>query len=459
MAVFPLGLALIDAALRQAGHESLLLDLNSSPVSITQAITSFRPDIVGISLRNIDDVMIGKREVFFSPLAGLCREVRETCDAAIVLGGSGFSIFPERLLALSGADYGIQGEGEASFLRLLDALENRANPLNIPGLIFRRNREILSNPQICWPVDGNPHASRTPELTRYYLDRSTMLNVQTQRGCSFACCYCTYPVIEGARFRRRHPDDIANEFTDMERSGCQYVFVVDSVFNSSPAHVRAVCETLVKRGSNIAWGCFLRPAGLTQELLDLMARAGLAHIEFGSDSFSNEVLREYGKRFLFDDILQSSDCARRAGVDFCHFLICGGPGETRGTLQESFDNSHRIASNLVFPSVGMRIYPDTPLDKRARQEGHLAPDADLLTPAYYLSPGFSEENLTAILLEFSRQSPHWIFGKPSEAYLRRTARLRRQGAVGPLWGTSQWRRRLRDKVFPPDQCDDFRAAR
>ena len=141
MAVFPLGLALIDAALRQAGHESLLLDLNSSPVSITQAITSFRPNIVGISLRNIDDVMIGKREVFFSPLAGLCREVRETCDAAIVLGGSGFSIFPERLLALSGADYGIQGEGEASFLRLLDALENRANPLNIPGLIFRRNRK------------------------------------------------------------------------------------------------------------------------------------------------------------------------------------------------------------------------------------------------------------------------------------------------------------------------------
>jgi radical SAM superfamily enzyme YgiQ (UPF0313 family) len=454
VAVFPLGLAQIDATLRQAGHQSLLLDLNSSPTTPAQAITSFHPDIVGISLRNIDDVMIDKQEIFFSPLASLCREIRETCDAAIVLGGSGFSIFPERLLELSGADFGIQGEGEASFLRLLASLENHADPSDIPGLLFRRHRKIISNPQICWPVGDNPPASRPPDLARYYLDRSTMLNVQTQRGCSFTCCYCTYPVIEGTRFRRRHPDDIADEFAAIERSGCQYIFIVDSVFNSSPKHVRAICETLVKRGSKVAWGCFLRPAGLTAELLDLMARAGLAHIEFGSDSFSDSVLREYGKRFRFEDIQQSSDHARQAGVDFCHFLICGGPGETPGTLQESFDNSQRIEGNLVFPSVGMRIYPDTPLRKRAECEGSLAPDADLLPPRYYLSPRLTEEELTATLSGFARQSPRWIFGELSEDYLRRTARLRRQGAVGPLWGTTQWRKRLRDKVFPQDQGSD-----
>ena len=154
---------------------------------------------------------------------------------------------------------------------------------------------------------------------------------------------------------------MADEFEALERQGAKYAFIVDSVFNSSPTHVAETCEAICRRKLTIRWGCFLRPQGLTPELVQLMARAGLAHIEFGSDSFCDAVLHEYGKDFTFDDIQQSSEAARAAGVDCCHFLICGGPGETLETLRLGFENSLRLRGAVIMAVAGMRIYPGTRL--------------------------------------------------------------------------------------------------
>ena len=193
--------------------------------------------------------------------------------------------------------------------------------------------------------------------------------MQTQRGCGLRCCYCTYPVIEGRRHRRRPPELVAEEFEQLQRLGAKYVFIVDSIFNSSARHVTEVCEALLRRKVKLSWGCFLRPQGLTADLIKLMARAGLSHIEFGSDSFCDEVLAAYQKDFTFDDILRSSELARREHVDCCHFLICGGPGESRETLARSFANSQQLQGAVIMAVVGMRIYPGTHLFERAISEG------------------------------------------------------------------------------------------
>ncbi len=443
--VFPLGLSHLDAALRAAGYETRWVDLNlASLTSLAETLASFRPDAVGLSLRNIDDVLIRKREVFFEPLAALCRTIRERTACPVVLGGSGFSIFPRELIELSGADFGIQGEGEESLPALLRCLEQRTDFSTIPGLVFRRADGIAVNPQRA-PANivETGSVERPDELARFYLQRSTMLNVQTQRGCSFTCCYCTYPVIEGNRFRRRDPEVVAEEFARLAGQGARYVFIVDSVFNSSAEHVASVCEALLRRNLKIKWGCFLRPAGLSAELVALMARAGLAHIEFGSDSFCDEVLRDYGKRFTFGEVLASSEYAHRAGVDYCHFLICGGPGETRATLQQTYDNSLRLPDAVVLAVAGMRIYPGTPLFQLATTEGRLAPGANLLQPAYYMTQEMTEAEIFAMLEEFARRSPNWIVGDPPPTYLKLVERLRQKGVVGPLWGYFTWMQRLR----------------
>jgi radical SAM superfamily enzyme YgiQ (UPF0313 family) len=432
--VFPLGLACVDTALRRAGHVTRCLDLYADHGSLTEAVAEFQPDFVGISLRNIDDVLIRNRQTYFDPLAGLCRELRRLRPCPVILGGSGFSIFPEPLLRLADADFGITGEGEASLVALLAALESGRDYAGIAGLVFRRGDRIVCNPQHGAVPPGELAApDRSPRLTDFYLQRSAILSVQTQRGCGFRCCYCTYPLIEGRTCRRREPEAVAEEFAGLQRRGARYVFIVDSVFNSSAAHVSAVCEALLRRGVKLPWGCFLRPKGLTRDLMDLMRRAGLADIEFGADSFCDAVLEAYGKRLTFGDILRSSELAARAGVAYCHFLICGGPGETRATLAESFAHSQRLPSAVVLALVGMRVYPGTPLHARACAEGALAPDADLLHPQYYLAPALTEEEVFAVLRAFARQSPSWIVGDLPPEYDAFAARLRAKGVVGPLW--------------------------
>lgn len=431
--VFPLGLAYIDAALKQAGHQTKWIDQYIDRLDVLQALEQSQPDFVGISLRNIDDVLIKKRQTFFDDLKPLCHQVRQRSPAKVILGGSGFSIFPEQLLTLCDADFGIHGEGEASLLQLIEALEKQIDPSGIPGLVFRQGNRVVINPCRSNRKESGYLPSRPKALVDGYLQKSSMLNIQTQRGCAFHCCYCTYPLIEGRNYRRRDPELVAEEFQAIERLGARHAFIVDSVFNSSAEHVAAICEAILRRKVSVQWGCFLRPKGLTTELMRLMTRAGLSHIEFGSDSFCDSVLESYGKQFTFDDILQSSELARRQGTAYCHFLICGGPGETLRTLQIGFGNSQRLNQPVILALVGMRVYPGTPLFERVRSEGRLAAGEELLKPYYYLSPDLTADGVFEQLKGFARRSPNWIVGDPPAAYLKAVERLRAQGIVGPLW--------------------------
>jgi radical SAM superfamily enzyme YgiQ (UPF0313 family) len=434
--VFPLGLACLEAALRPAGYETRWLDQQADPRSVHDTAAAFQPDFVGISLRNIDDVVIKRRETFFGPLAALTQEVRRACGAPVILGGSGFSIFPQALLELAGADFGIQGEGEASLPALLRALEQRTDYSAIPGLVYRRNGGIVANPAQWLNLAGLNPVSRPDFLMDYYLRETGMLNLQTQRGCTCHCEYCTYPLIEGAGFRRRPAEAVAEELAGMQRRGVKYAVIVDSIFNSSPDHVQQTCEAMLRCQLKLRWACFLRPASLTADLLQLMARAGLAHVEFGTDSFCDSVLAAYGKQFTFEDVCRSHEWARQAGIECCHFLICGGPGETLSTLEEGFQNSLRLKEAAILALVGMRVYPGTRLHARARRERPLPPDHELLQPHYYVSRAVTEDQVFDRLHDFSRRSPSWIVGDPSPRYLELAARLRSRGVIGPLW--SYW---------------------
>jgi radical SAM superfamily enzyme YgiQ (UPF0313 family) len=442
--VFPLGLTCLSAALRRAGHECVWLDCLANSQQFAEILSGSHADFVGISLRNIDDVLIGKQETFFQNLPALTARVRQELSCPIILGGSGFSIFPERLLQLAEADFGVVGEGEDALPALLAALSSGADYQTIPGLVFRKNGKTVINPPVASMTTCTFGEADFPEpLTAHYLQTSGMLNLQTQRGCAFQCCYCTYPLIEGRLHRRRPPELIADDFARLERRGARYAFVTDSVFNSSVRHVTEVCEALLRRNLKLRWGCFLRPQGLTRDLMRLMARAGLAHIEFGSDSFCDEVLAAYHKNFTFEDILIASELARQAEVEFCHFLIAGGPGETRATLTAGFENSQKLQDGVVLAVIGMRIYPGTGLYAQAIAESIIGPETNLLAPAYYLAPGLSLEEISLKLREFAQQSPRWLSGTPSPAFQTLIARLRQRGVVGPLWSYFSMAQRLR----------------
>jgi radical SAM superfamily enzyme YgiQ (UPF0313 family) len=430
-------MAYVAAALERCGCEVILSDCNYDYDQIEQIVLQQNPSCIGISIRNIDDVRIENNTFFIPELESLVKRLKVVTDVPLVLGGSAYSLFPERLLELTGANYGITGEGELSFTLLVQCMGTGKAELTtletIPALVYRKGTTVVKNPAHPLEPDKIVKPLRSKNMLEYYIKASSVVNIQTQRGCPYNCCYCTYPLIEGCMIRQRNPIDVVDEIEQLVSIGAQYLFIVDSVFNLSNDHITSICEEMLKRNITIQWSCFLRPQGLTSELIHLMKKAGLSHIEFGSDSLCDSVLHAYGKNFTFDDIYQSSEYAREHRVNYAHFLIAGGPGETEATLNEGFENSKRLRKTVFFPFIGMRIFPGTSLFDRALEEHVIDEHRDFLDPIFYISPSLDLSRIRRIHEGFRSQMPNWVIDDVSPEVRSVMDGLRKMGIRGPLW--------------------------
>lgn len=431
--VYPLGLAYIDGALRTAGHMTQIWDSLADKNSLEAVVAEFQPDFVGLSLRNIDTVQCLNPHSFVPELVECCERLRAVTAAPLILGGSGFSIFPKELFALTAVDYGVAGEGEQPLVALLAALRAGSAVADIPGVVCRTSGGSVSAAacRLSGVFSGAPF--HDPRLLRAYAQNGSLPGVQTQRGCPLKCCYCTYPVIEGKRSRFRSGEEIVEELQQLASHGMKYAFFVDSVFNTRTSHVVEVCEAILRAKLEIQWECFLRPGGITKELLQLMQRAGLRHIEFGSDSFADTTLASYGKSFSFEEIREASELAKTLGVQYSHFLIFGGPGETAETIEETLARAATLPAAFYFATIGMRIYPDTDLWRMLSPEKHGETAADyLVDPRFYVAPGLTAQGLHARLRELLKDASNWIVGDPPAAFSETMTKLRKRGINGPM---------------------------
>ncbi len=444
-AVYPLGLAYIDAALRNAGYATRIWDTRLSAQSLDDAIADFTPAVIGLSLRNVDNVQAHNPKSFIHELLAVCRRVRTVTTAKLVLGGSGFSVFPAQIFELTGVDYGIAGEAEERFVRLLDAIRDSSDPAAVRGVW---HRDAAGTPELLTSLERNDvfttEPCHDPELLNAYVAQGSLPGVQTQRGCPLHCTYCTYPLIEGKRSRFREPAEIVAEVRRLSALGVRYVFIVDSVFNTRADHVAKICEALIDAKLDVQWECFLRPRGITRELLQLMQRAGLHHIEFGSDSFSDPVLNQYGKSFRFAEIQSTSEIAHSLGIRYSHFIIFGGPGETPETVEETLERTQLLPGSYYFATIGMRVYPETPLWRtlQARQPVPLQASDYLLEPRFHVEPPLTIAGLYARLRQVQATSSNWAVGDPPPAFTETMAKLRQRGIRGPLWEYAELLQRL-----------------
>ncbi len=137
MPVLPLGLAYVAAAADSSGHTVKTLNLMMSADTqdtLRKAIVEFNPEIIGISVRNIDDQNMQNPRFLLEAVKDVVGTCRKYSDATIVLGGAGYSIFPQAALDFLEADMGIQGEGESAFLELLERVRDKTDLAEIPGL-------------------------------------------------------------------------------------------------------------------------------------------------------------------------------------------------------------------------------------------------------------------------------------------------------------------------------------
>ncbi len=429
--VFPIGLAFVAAPLKAAGHDLEALDLcfeTEPEAAIASALDSFSPDVVVLSLRNIDNVTW---PVCRSYLAGV-REIVALCGtrAPVVVGGSGFSLMPREILALLGADFGVAGEGEEVLPLLLGRIERGEGAAGLPGVVTRGVDGFL--PPL--PVEGIGTPDRDLFDVARYQREGGMANVQTKRGCPFSCIYCTYPLLEGSSVRLRPVGDIIAEIRFLkDQCGVSYLYFVDDIFNYPVEFASALCRAMTSEGLDINWSAFINPAFISPLLLDEMLAAGCDAVEYGTESGSPALLHNLGKGFTVDDVRAASLLCRKHGVDFAHYILFGGPGETRETVLESFTLMDELEPTAVIAMTGIRIYPGTPLHGTALDEGVIHAGTNLLEPVFYLSPAVRDELATLVACEAVKRK-NWVVPglevNISDAMLEA---LRLFPVKGPLW--------------------------
>lgn len=389
--VYPLGMATVAGALLAAGHQVQQFDwlaAGRDAGQLGRAIGAFDPEVVALSIRNVDrvDSLVESAEAWeLREAREVVAWVRQFTNVPVLAGGSAVSVIPEEVGQYVGADLAIPGEGERAIVEAVAAVTQarsaaaRRGARAVPA-VWPMAQERLCGDRQCSPCFD-------PALVAYYWDKSGIIGLQSKRGCPYHCCYCTYPDLEGTQFRAR---DIEAVMADLERLRRDFhvdtVFFVDSIFNDPQGQYLELAEALARRNLGVRWATYMSPRGLTCEGLKLCRRAGLYAVELGTDATTDTTLEGMGKPFRWAEVVETNQMLVQTEIAGAHFVIFGGPGETPATVREGLDNIARLDHCVVLGFSGVRIYPATPLHRRAVTE-HLVQETDsLFEPVYYVSP-------------------------------------------------------------------------
>ncbi|MCX5858682.1 MAG: B12-binding domain-containing radical SAM protein [Proteobacteria bacterium] len=404
--VAPLALEYLGASLGKKGYRVLLWDFCRNPrlgFNLKQNLEKVRPGLIGITFRNLDDAYLFSGREFLSGLKNLVKEIKKSNGAPVVIGGTGFSLAPREILRVTGADFGIWGEGEASLPQLLAKLEVQSlrfkvqsskntseipqsaflNPQSlsdVPGLVWREGKEIRQNPPgYIEDLDDLGLENRGFIDNRFYFLRGGMGGFESKRGCDRSCVFCADPVTKGRRLRLRSPESVAEEVRKLLTLGVTHFHTCDSEFNHPREHAEAVCREFIRRGlgRKIRWYAYCTPAGFDREFARVMKAAGCRGINFGTDHTEDSMLRKLGRDYGFTEIERARESCRKEGIVVMLDLLLGGPGETRNTLSELIKKIKKLDPERVGLSLGVRVYPGTALAKKVVAEGELSKNVNL----------------------------------------------------------------------------------
>ncbi len=408
MPTLPLGAVSVATAARAVGHDVRLLELpegGDPAAAVAGAIADCAPDAIGLAVRNIDDQTMEGTRFLLDPLKIIACTCRAHSKAPLILGGAGYSMYPERLLEWLEADIGIKGDGEAALPAVLDHLGMGVDVSMLKGVYVRGRspvKAMCAVPDMRRLVQPDPDLWPCAEQERAGL----WLPFQTRRGCALDCSYCSTASIEGTTLRSRDPKIVAGHIRRHYEAGFRRFYCTDNTFNLPADYARDLCHALVRNGLPAVWSCIVYPYRVGEELVADMARAGCAEVALGFESGSPVMLKNMNKRFSLFDVRHAARLFKKQNIRLNGYLLLGGPGETRETVRESIEFADSLHLDFLKITTGIRIYPDTALARTAVAEGVLGADDDLLYPRFYLAKGLNgwiQEEIAGRTAE----RPHW----------------------------------------------------
>ncbi len=365
----PIGLEYVAGSAVKAGHEAMVLDLCFSGdvrVDLDRAVTSFRPDIAGVTVRNIDSVRYQENEFYLDGIRDVVQHLKKRSGLPVLIGGAGLPADPEGILGHLGADHGVVGPAEGIISDVLSALPNS-------GKLPKISRGYYQ------PYAPCPRRTEGIDYAAYFREGG-IGGFETHKGCSSSCVYCI-EASSPAAFKR--PEDVVQEIRGFVESGYSHFHLCDPEFNEDLDHCLAFCTALKHAGMGIQWAVYMKPANYNQKLFRLMKETGVYLITLTVDSFRKCPL-------YWDDIEKIVFSARSYGIRLAVDFLTGFPYENEDLLTWCLDFFRRLQPDKVNINSYIRLYRMLTISKIIMADSGLktnlignTADASLIRPVFY----------------------------------------------------------------------------
>jgi radical SAM superfamily enzyme YgiQ (UPF0313 family) len=384
--------------------------------TIERLVSEIRPDVVGLS------VMTFQRKTA-KKVINLVRSLRP--EARVVVGGYDPSLDRDAFTGRFevGADFVVSGEGELTFRELLRAIENESGFEGIAGLSFRSGDRFYHNPDR--PVSGLESGEiRVPNRESRVLEGYTMLGrqvdvIETSRGCTFDCSFCSIIEMRGRNFHTYSFDRVIADIRDACERGARSIFIVDDNITLNVKRFAALCRAIVDAGLNgidyIVQAMTSSIADHGDDLAPLMRQAGFRYVFLGIENILEEDLeflraksknahRENGKR-IGNATLRAIEHLHRNKMYVVGGLIVGNPGDTAESVKANLEFARRY---IDWPYIQHPTpYPRTPMTKEFRERGLIINER--LEEYDGTTAVVKSEHLPAVDIEFMRwRAERWM---------------------------------------------------
>jgi anaerobic magnesium-protoporphyrin IX monomethyl ester cyclase len=354
----------------------LILVQRRARETVARLVREFKPDVVGLS------VMTFQRKTA-KKIIDLVRSLAPA--ARVTVGGYDPSLAPDAYTELSGVDFLVRGEGEITFRELLRAIENRSGFDNIAGLTFRSGDRFYQNQdRKVSSLEGGE--IRPPNRNTRVLRGYTMLGrpvdvIETSRGCTFDCSFCSIIEMRGRNFHTYSFDRVIADIRDACDHGARAIFIVDDNITLNVKRFEALCHAIKNAGLNsIDYSVQAMTSAIAnhdESLTRLMRQAGFRYVFLGIENIleddlqflrasSKNASRENGRR-VGNATIKAIDYIHRNKMYVVGGLILGNPGDTRESIEANLEFAKRYVDwpYIQHPTP----YPRTPMTKDFRDRG------------------------------------------------------------------------------------------
>jgi radical SAM superfamily enzyme YgiQ (UPF0313 family) len=374
----PSGLEYIAGALATAGYHVEVLDLalEDDPAgSVSERLSATAYDVIGISIYNTQQDTGRDRVAYYLPdIREMIADLRSLTPAPIILGGYGFSLQPNDILNYVGGDYGVAGCGVPAVFELLKMIDAGVAE---PGT-------VMANQAGPYLPDG--FKRDLVDVARY--DPDAIVYVSANDGCIEDCYHCPFGR-DKVPLRLRPVAAVVEEIRSLAGQGVARVKFASCMINASVDYAEKLCKEMAKLP--VTWSANVMPTPrlLPPHLVEAMQRSAMFQVDLGSRIIGSEaMLKVYRQSFGVEDIEYAMKLFRQNGITTSWFTGFGAPGETRQTIDETFDLIDRTGVDKAEIITRARIYRDAELFAIAVDQGIVSPDDKLLEPVYY---PFAEE--------------------------------------------------------------------